>query len=69
MRLLLIVPVTILLAGQGAVPAPSGVEGSPVAALADELAKFRIERSPMLRLRQGLNGRAPARSVTGPVAA
>jgi uncharacterized protein (DUF885 family) len=53
-RLLVLVTVSALIAGQRAGPAPSGVERSPVAALADELAKFRLQRSPMLRLRQGL---------------
>jgi uncharacterized protein (DUF885 family) len=53
-RLLLLVMVSILAAGQSARPAPSGVEGSPIAPLAEELAKFRLERNPVLRLRQGL---------------
>jgi uncharacterized protein (DUF885 family) len=53
-RLLLLVGVSVLASAQGAGLAPSGVEGSPVTALADDLAKFRLERSPMLRLRQGL---------------
>ncbi len=45
-RSLLLVTLSVVVAGQGAT--------SPVMALADELAKFRLERSPMLRLRQGL---------------
>jgi len=45
-RSLLLVTLSIVVAGQGAT--------SPVMALADELAKFRLERSPLLRLRQGL---------------
>jgi uncharacterized protein (DUF885 family) len=45
-RLLLLVTVSALIVAQGA--------DSPVTRLADELAKFRLERNPMLRLRQGL---------------
>ncbi|MGH9328821.1 MAG: DUF885 domain-containing protein, partial [Vicinamibacterales bacterium] len=46
-RLLLVAVVSILaVAAQGA--------ESPVTPLADELTKFRLERSPVLRLRQGL---------------
>jgi uncharacterized protein (DUF885 family) len=52
-RLLLLATVWILVAGQTR-PAPSGVEESPIAPLAEELAKFRLERNPVLRLRQGL---------------
>lgn len=45
-RILLLVTVAILAASQGA--------ETPVTPLAEELARFRLERSPMLRLRQGL---------------
>jgi uncharacterized protein (DUF885 family) len=45
-RLLLVITVSIVVAGQPV--------RTPVAALADELATFRLERNPLLRLRQGL---------------